>query len=186
MRTVLFLATLTLAAAAAPAQQPAPTPARPGAGEQKPPAGEEAPPPEQKVGEAPTVPTGQTASEAAAAVPDTGVIAKVNVQGNRRVESDAIRAAIPLKAGDTFDRDKLKALLDQVSEGGYEKWDALRSGKLPDGEKKSGPQIADDMQNLSDQVQSVVENNFEEFNTNVREVYGLSSMKKETLSGLAD
>ena len=85
MRTVLFLATLTLAAAAAPAQQPAPTPARPGAGEQKPPAGEEATPPEQKVGEAPTVPAGQTAGEAAAAVPDTGVITKVNVQGNRRV-----------------------------------------------------------------------------------------------------
>jgi len=119
MRTVLFLATLTLAAAAAPAQQPAPTPARPGAGEQKPPAGEEAPPPEQKVGEAPTVPTGQTASEAAAAVPDTGVIAKVNVQGNRRVESDAIRAAIPLKAGDTFDRDKLKAALLAVWRMGY-------------------------------------------------------------------
>src|SRR5712664_2300504 len=119
MRTVLFLATLTLAAAAAPAQQPAPTPARPGAGEQKPPAGEEAPPPEQKVGEAPTVPTGQTASEAAAVVPDTGVIAKVNVQGNRRVESDAIRAAIPLKAGDTFDRDKLKAALLAVWRMGY-------------------------------------------------------------------
>src|SRR5882762_2916886 len=65
MRTVLFLATLTLAAAAVHAQQPAPTPARPGAGEQKPAAGEEAPPPDQKVGEAPTVPTGQTATEAA-------------------------------------------------------------------------------------------------------------------------
>jgi len=119
MRTVLFLATLTLAAAAAPAQQPAPTPARPGAGEQKPPAGEEAPPPEQKVGEAPTVPAGQTAGEAAAAVPDTGVITKVNVQGNRRVESDAIRAAIPLKPGDTFDRDKLKAALIAVWRMGY-------------------------------------------------------------------
>src|SRR5437762_1520524 len=119
MRTVLFLATLTLAAAAAPAQQPAPTPARPGAGEQKPPTGEEAPPPEQKVGEAPTVPAGQTAGEAAAAVPDTGVITKVNVQGNRRVESDAIRAAIPLKPGDTFDRDKLKAALIAVWRMGY-------------------------------------------------------------------
>src|SRR5437762_3245039 len=119
MRTVLFLATLTLAAAAAPAQQPAPTPARPGAGEQKPPASEEAPPPEQKVGEAPTVPAGQTAGEAAAAVPDTGVITKVNVQGNRRVESDAIRAAIPLKPGDTFDRDKLKAALIAVWRMGY-------------------------------------------------------------------
>src|SRR5467141_2172465 len=119
MRTVLFLATLSLAAAAAPAQQPAPTPAGPGAGEQKPPAGEEAAPPEQKVGEAPTVPTGQTATEAAAPVPDSGVIAKVNVQGNRRVESDAIRASIPLKAGDTFDRDKLKAALLAVWRMGY-------------------------------------------------------------------
>src|SRR3981189_3333232 len=111
MRTVLFLATLTLAAAAAFAQQPAPKPARPEAGEQKLPAGEEAAPPEQKVGERPTVRTGQTATEAAAPVPDSGVIAKVNVQGNRRVESDAIRAAIPLKTGDTFDREKLKAAL---------------------------------------------------------------------------
>src|SRR6202011_5235818 len=94
-------------------------PARPGAGEQKPPAGEEAPPPEQKVGEAPTVPTGQTATEAAAPVPDSGVIAKVNVQGNRRVESDAIRASMPLKAGDTFDREKLKAALLAVWRMGY-------------------------------------------------------------------
>jgi len=119
MRTVLFLATLTLAAAAVHAQQPAPTPARPGAGEQKPPAGEEAPPPDQKVGEAPTVPSGETATEAAAPVPDSGVIAKVNVQGNRRVESDAIRAAIPLKAGDTFDREKVKAALLAVWRMGY-------------------------------------------------------------------
>src|ERR1700682_4986858 len=119
MRTVLFLATLTLAAAAVPAQEPAPTPARPGAGEQKTPAGEEAPPPDQKVGEAPSVPTGQTATEAAAPVPDSGIIAKVNVQGNRRVESDAIRASIPLKAGDTFDREKLKAALLAVWRMGY-------------------------------------------------------------------
>jgi len=119
MRTVLFLATLTLAAAAAPAQQPAPAPAGPRAGEQKPPAGEEAAPPEQKVGEAPTVPTGQTVTEAAAPVPDSGAIGKVNVQGNRRVESDAIRAAIPLKAGDNFDREKLKAALLAVWRMGY-------------------------------------------------------------------
>src|ERR1700730_9166822 len=119
MRTVLFLATLTLAAAAVPAQQPAPTPARPGAGEQKHPAGEEAPPPDQKVGEAPTVPTGQTATEAAAPVPDSGVIALASVQGNRRVESDAIRASMPLKAGDTFDREKLKAALLAVWRMGY-------------------------------------------------------------------
>src|SRR5437762_5578191 len=119
MRTVLFLATLTLAAAAAPAQQPAPTPARPGAGEQKPPTGEEAPPPEQKVGEAPTVPAGQTAGEAAAAVPDTGVISKINVQGNRRVETDAIRTSLPLKVGDTFDKEKIKSALLAIWRMGY-------------------------------------------------------------------
>src|ERR1700730_4057438 len=119
MRTVLFLATLTLAAAAVPAQQPATTPARTGAGEQNPPAGEEAPPPDQKVGEAPTVPTGQTATEAAAPVPDSGVIAKVNVQGNRRAESEAIPASMPLKAGDTFDREKLKSALLAVGRMGF-------------------------------------------------------------------
>src|SRR4051812_36891405 len=106
MRTALFLATLTLAAAAARAQRsaPAPPPAVPGRtvspGEQKSPAPGEAgtpatPPPDQKVGEAPTIPTGETAAEAAAAVPESGTIGKVNVQGNRRVETDAIRAALP-------------------------------------------------------------------------------------------
>jgi outer membrane protein insertion porin family len=131
MRTALFLATLTLVAAAAPAKQPAPAPAqgalpgqKPSAGEQKGPAAGEAgtptaPPAEQKVGEAPTVPTGQTAAEAAAPVPDTGVIAKVNVQGNRRVETDAIRTALPLKAGDTYDREKLKSALLAVWRMGY-------------------------------------------------------------------
>src|SRR5207245_2840569 len=74
MRTVLLFATLTLAAAAARAQQR--PPARPPAvGEQKSPAAGETPPSaEQKVGEAPTIPTGQTAAEAAAAVPETGTI----------------------------------------------------------------------------------------------------------------
>src|SRR5947207_1610981 len=134
MRTVLLFATLTLAAAAARAQQrpPARPPsqgATPGqtatAGEKKgPAAGEAGTPatpgaPEQKVGEAPTIPTGQTAAEAAAAVPETGTIARINVQGNRRVETDAIRAAMPMKPGDTFDRDKLKAALLAVWRMGY-------------------------------------------------------------------
>src|SRR5258705_392793 len=108
---IRFLEPAPLDRAEVPAQRPAPVSERPGAGEQKLPAGEEAPPPDQKVGEAPPIPTGQTATEAPAPVPDSGVIPKVNVQGTRRVESDAIRAAIPLKTGDTFDREKLKAAL---------------------------------------------------------------------------
>jgi outer membrane protein insertion porin family len=100
MRTILFLVTLTLVTTAALAQQPAAAP-------------------EEKVGEAPTVPTGQTASEAAASVAESGVISKINVQGNRRVETDAIRAALPLKVGDTFDREKLKSALLAVWRMGY-------------------------------------------------------------------
>ncbi|HKC58838.1 MAG TPA: outer membrane protein assembly factor BamA [Myxococcales bacterium] len=60
-----------------------------------------------------------TPAEAAAPVPDTGVITKINVQGNRRVEADAIRAALPLKPGDTFDRRKLKDALLAVWKTGY-------------------------------------------------------------------
>src|SRR5437867_7202128 len=134
MRTVLLFATLTLAAAAARAQQRPParppsqgaTPGQPAtAGEQKSPAaGEAGTPatpgaPEQKVGEAPTIPTGQTAAEAAAAVPETGTIARINVQGNRRVETDAIRAALPLKVGDTYDKEKVKSALLAVWRMGY-------------------------------------------------------------------
>jgi len=134
MRTVLLFATLTLAAAAARAQQRPParppsqgaTPGQPAtAGEQKSPAaGEAGTPaapgaPEQKVGEAPTIPTGETAAEAAAAVPETGTIARVNVQGNRRVETDAIRAAMPVKVGDKYDKEKLKSALLAVWKMGY-------------------------------------------------------------------
>src|SRR2546425_4714288 len=125
MRMVFFLAPVTVGAAAAGAQEGAPGPApregaapgqRATAGEQKSPAaggaGTAAPPAaEQKVGEAPTVPAGETAAEAAAPVPESGEIAKVNVQGNRRVETDAIRAALPLKVGDTYDKEKLKSAL---------------------------------------------------------------------------
>ena len=127
MRTALFLATLTVAAAAARAQQPAPG-AAPGQaatpGEQKAPAAGEAgkpaaAPADQKVGEAPSVPAGETAAEAAAPVPDTGTISRVNVQGNRRVETDAIRAVLPLKQGDTYDKEKLKAALLAIWRMGY-------------------------------------------------------------------
>jgi len=60
-----------------------------------------------------------SAAEAAAPVPDAGVITKINVEGNRRVEGDAIRAALPLKPGDTFDKRKLKEALLAVWKMGY-------------------------------------------------------------------
>src|SRR3954449_13285535 len=140
MRNASLLATLTLLAAAARAQQPAPSPSevaapkpapppaapghRPSAGEQKSPAagesGTPAPAPAgQKVGEAPTIPTGETPAQAAAEVPDSGVIGAVNIQGNRRVESDAVRTVLPLKVGDTYDKEKLKATLLAVWRMGY-------------------------------------------------------------------
>jgi outer membrane protein insertion porin family len=73
----------------------------------------------QPTGHAPDVPTGMTAAEAAAQVPETGVISKIEVQGNRRVESDAIRAALPIKPGDTFDKRKLKDTLLAIWKMGY-------------------------------------------------------------------
>jgi len=60
-----------------------------------------------------------TAAEASAPVPETGPITKINIQGNRRVEGDAIRAAIPMKAGDAFDKRKLKEALLAVWKMGY-------------------------------------------------------------------
>src|SRR5207248_2926033 len=50
---------------------------------------------------------------------ETGTIGAINVQGNRRVETDAIRAAVPLKAGDTYDKEKLKGALLAVWRMGY-------------------------------------------------------------------
>src|SRR5438552_10578141 len=73
----------------------------------------------QPKGEAPSIPTGMTAAEAAAPTPETGVVTKINVQGNRRVEADAIRAALSLKQGDTFDRRKLKDALLSAWKMGY-------------------------------------------------------------------
>ncbi|HET7786484.1 MAG TPA: outer membrane protein assembly factor BamA [Myxococcales bacterium] len=102
---------------AAPGQRPSP-------GEQKSPAAGEAGTPAplpaaQKIGEAPAIPSGETAAQAAAPVPDTGIIGAVNVQGNRRVEAEAIRTVLPLKVGDTYDKDKLKATLLAVWRMGY-------------------------------------------------------------------
>ncbi len=46
--------------------------------------------------------------ETGVAVPDSGPIAKIEIKGNRRVETDAIKAVLPLKPGDTYDKTKLK------------------------------------------------------------------------------
>ncbi len=77
------------------------------------------PAPLLKPGEAPSLPTGETPEEAAVPAPETGALAKVAVQGNRRVEADAIRAQVPLKAGDTYDKEKLKRTLLAVWRMGY-------------------------------------------------------------------
>src|SRR5207302_9028695 len=69
------------------------------------------PPPPQPTGHAPDVPPGITAAEAAAPVPETGVITKIEIQGNRRVAGDAIRAAIPMNPGDTSDTRQRKDTL---------------------------------------------------------------------------
>ncbi len=60
-----------------------------------------------------------TPAEAAAPVPESGTITKIEIQGNRRVESDAIRAVLALKPGDTFDKRKLKDTLLGVWKMGY-------------------------------------------------------------------
>jgi outer membrane protein insertion porin family len=70
-------------------------------------------------GQAPSVPAGMTPEQAAAPAPESGTIAKVNVQGNRRVEADAIRNALPLRPGDSYDRRKLKDALLSVWRMGY-------------------------------------------------------------------
>jgi outer membrane protein insertion porin family len=68
---------------------------------------------------APDVPAGETAAQAAEPVPETGKITRINVQGNRRVETDAIRAALTLRVGDTFDKVKLRQTLLSVWKMGY-------------------------------------------------------------------
>ena len=77
------------------------------------------PAPLVKPGEAPSIPTGETPEEAAVPAPDTGLLSKIAVQGNRRVEADAIRAQVPLKTGDTYDKEKLKSSLLAVWRMGY-------------------------------------------------------------------
>ncbi|MCA1826721.1 MAG: outer membrane protein assembly factor BamA [Myxococcales bacterium] len=108
MRTALLLATLGLLAAAARAQPQPAAPAAPAAA-----------PASAKPAEAPNVPAGMTPEQAAAPAPDSGTISKVDVQGNRRVEADAIRAQIPIKPGDAYDKEKIKATLLAVWRMGY-------------------------------------------------------------------
>ncbi|MFL5439604.1 MAG: outer membrane protein assembly factor BamA [Myxococcales bacterium] len=71
------------------------------------------------LGQAPTVPTGETPAEAEQPVPDTGTVARVTVQGNRRVETDAIRAVVPLRPGDKYDKQSLKQTVLGVWRMGY-------------------------------------------------------------------
>jgi outer membrane protein insertion porin family len=103
-----------------PSQRPRESPPRPA-----PPAATQSGPqpttplPPQPTGQAPSIPQGLTAAEASAPVPETGTVTKIEVQGNRRVESDAIRAALPLKPGETFDKRKLKDTVLSVWKMGY-------------------------------------------------------------------
>ena len=64
-------------------------------------------------------PVPDTAAQSATPVPDTGKITRIDIQGNRRVEADAIRTALTLRVGDTFDKAKLRQTLLSVWKMGY-------------------------------------------------------------------
>jgi outer membrane protein insertion porin family len=116
MRTSLLLAALALVSAAAQAQtKPAPAAPAKGAG----PAVGAPVVPVIPSGHAPERPTGLTAEQAEAAVPITGTVARVDVQGNRRVESDAVRTVLPIKVGDTYEKEKMKSGLLAIWRMGY-------------------------------------------------------------------
>ena len=118
MRTSLLLAALALVSAAAQAQtKPAPAPAKPPQGTG--PAVGAPIVPVVPSGRAPERPTGLSLEQAQAAVPATGLVARVDVQGNRRVESDAVRTVLPLKVGDTYEKEKIKSALFAVWRMGY-------------------------------------------------------------------
>jgi outer membrane protein insertion porin family len=139
MRTSLLLVGLALVSAAARAQNsPAPAQTATDAKGQTPPAAATAPRPapptvtHAKPGagpaaqnmavinaRAPERPSGLTPEQATAEVPSTGTITRVDVQGNRRVEADAIRNVLSIKPGDTYDKEKLKASLLSVWKMGY-------------------------------------------------------------------
>jgi outer membrane protein insertion porin family len=119
MRTSLLLAALALVSAAAQAQnKPAPA-AKPAQG-----AGPAVGAPIVPVvpsGRAPERPAGLTAEQAQASVPLTGTIARIDVQGNRRVEADAVRTVLgaTMKVGDAYDKEKNKAALLAIWKMGY-------------------------------------------------------------------
>src|SRR5947207_9470912 len=52
-------------------------------------------------------PAGPPAALSNVPAPESGKIARIVVQGNRRVETDAIRAVLPLKVGEDYDKKKL-------------------------------------------------------------------------------
>jgi outer membrane protein insertion porin family len=130
MRTLPLLAGIALFAVAARAQtQSAPSvstqaPSKPTTAPAVP---APAPTPAAKVdanvnvtgGRAPDRPAGQTEAQAAEEVPPTGTITRIDVQGNRRVETDAIRTVLPLKTGETYDKEKIKGSLLAVWKMGY-------------------------------------------------------------------
>jgi outer membrane protein insertion porin family len=69
--------------------------------------------------QAPSTPAAAATPRTDAPAPASGVITKIEVQGNRRVESDAIRAVLPIRPGDRYDRQKLKDTLLAVWKMGY-------------------------------------------------------------------
>ena len=137
MRIALLLLSFLVAMPLRAQQAPAPAPERPSAPaaatEEKPAAKAadakptDAKPAEAKPGEAKpaekpadtVIPAGETAEQAAVPVPESGELSRVSIQGNRRVETDAIKAVLPLKQGDTYDKLKLKATLLGVWRMGY-------------------------------------------------------------------
>src|SRR4051812_45132778 len=102
MRTALLFATFALLATAAIAEGNL-------ARADDPPAGQAAPAPVTPETPAATpekpAATPEKPAEESQPAPDIGVITSVAVQGNRRVEADAIRAQIPIKPGDNYDRE---------------------------------------------------------------------------------
>src|SRR5437588_2621266 len=83
---------------------------------------------------APSAPTGEAAPMSNLPVPETGKIARIVVQGNRRVETDAIRAVLPLKVADTYDKKKLRAVLIAVWKMNYFSDVKLDVSPLPAGQ----------------------------------------------------
>jgi outer membrane protein insertion porin family len=114
MRPALLLLPLALAAASRPvrAEEPAATPSAASSTAAR----------EPSPGQAYAAGSSDEAESPPA--PDRGTLEQIVVKGNRRVETDAIRAALPLKAGDAYDKASLRAALLAVWRLGY--FDDLR------------------------------------------------------------